>query len=424
VRSGRICVDEEAVEMHRPMEGVRVLEVAQFTFVPAAGAVLADWGADVIKVEHAERGDAQRGLVRLLGLDVASKGSSFFPIMEGPNRGKRSVGLALEKPAARKVLEQLVRQSDVFLTNFLPGPRSRLRIDVEDIRAINPDIIYVRGSGFGSRGPEADKGGYDSTAFWARGGSAHAVTPPDSETMVRMPTGAYGDSMGGMTIAGGIAAALYSRKMTGEPSVVDVSLLGVGAWATQFSVNLALMAGGPLPLAEQPKHGSATNPLVGAYRTADGRWLELTMLQPGPYWPEFCTVVGREDLITDERFDSVENIMANAGEAADIVADILEQRTYDEWVERFEGMRGQWAAVQNSWEVGQDPSLRANGYIAAITDADGQPRELVTNPVQFDETPATLHRAPQFAEHTDEVLRELGWSEEDLLALKIDGAAS
>ncbi|SEG88540.1 Crotonobetainyl-CoA:carnitine CoA-transferase CaiB [Thermomonospora echinospora] len=408
--------------MHRPMEGVRVLEVAQFTFVPAAGAVLADWGADVIKIEHAERGDAQRGLVRLLGLDVRSRNTSFFPIMEGPNRGKRSVGLALENPSARRVLEELVRTSDVFLTNFLPGARAKLRIDVEDIRAINPDIIYVRGTGFGSRGEEADKGGYDSTAFWARGGSAAGVTPPDSDTMMRMPAGAYGDSIGGMTIAGGIAAALYSRQATGEPSVVDVSLIGVGAWATQFSVNLALMAGGPLPEIKQPRHGSPTNPLIGAYRTADGRWLEMAMLQPGLYWPEFCTVVGREDLISDERFAGVEKIMQNAPAAAGLVAEIIEQRTYAEWVELFEGMQGQWAAVQNSWEVGQDPALRANGLIAPVIDADGKRRELVANPVQFDETPPELRRAPQFAEHTDEVLRQLGLSDEELIALKLDGA--
>ncbi|WP_445277775.1 CoA transferase, partial [Streptomyces sp. DSM 41033] len=175
--------------MSRPMEGIRILEVAQFTFVPAAGAVLADWGADVIKVEHAERGDAQRGLVRLLGLDVTSQGSSFFPIMEGPNRGKRSVGLALDNPACRPVFESLVRSSDVFVTNFLPDARRRLEIELEDVRAINRDIIYVRGSGFGQRGPEADKGGYDSTAFWARGGSASGVTAPTAEQMARMPAG-------------------------------------------------------------------------------------------------------------------------------------------------------------------------------------------------------------------------------------------
>jgi crotonobetainyl-CoA:carnitine CoA-transferase CaiB-like acyl-CoA transferase len=406
------------------MEGVRVLEVAQFTFVPAAGAVLADWGADVIKVEHAERGDAQRGLIRLLGLDVKSNGASFFPIIEGPNRGKKSIGLALDNPAARPVLEALVREADVFVTNYLPGPRARLKIDVEDIRAINPDIIYVRGSGFGQRGPEADKGGYDSTAFWARGGSAAGVTPPGSDRMLDMPSGAYGDSMGGMTIAGGIAAALYSRKATGQPSVVDVSLLGVGAWTTQFSVNLALLAGQSLPPAEKPRHGSATNPLIGPYRTSDDRWLMLAMLQPGKYWPEFTEVVGRPELAADERFNSTEKIMANAAEAAEIVAGILGSRPYAEWVATFEGMEGQWSKVQDAWEVGNDPSLRANGHIATVLDVDGKERELVTSPVQFDEEAQQLTRAPQFAEHTDEILRTLGWSEEDIIQLKIDGAVT
>ncbi|KAA9163701.1 CoA transferase [Amycolatopsis acidicola] len=406
------------------MQGVRILEVAQFTFVPAAGAVLADWGADVIKIEHAERGDAQRGLTRVLGLPTASPDSSFFPIMEGPNRGKRSVGLALEKPSAREVFEKLVASSDVFLTNFLPEARAKLKIDLEDIRALNPDIIYVRGSGFGARGPEDNKGGYDSTAFWARGGSAAGVTPPGSERMMRMPSGAYGDSMGGMTIAGGIAAALYARQTTGEPSVVDVSLLGVGAWATQYTVNQALMLGGPLPPRETPQHGSATNPLVGAYKTADDRWLEFAMLQPGRYWPEFCRLAGREDLATDERFADVEKIMANAGAAAELVAGIIGERTYAEWQEILSQGEGQWSAVQNAWEVGQDPSLRANGMIARVVDADGEERELVTNPVQFGETPATLTRAPQFAEHTDEILRECGLSDEELLRLKIDGAVT
>lgn len=238
------------------------------------------------------------------------------------------------------MLEDLVRSSDVFLTNFLPGARAKLKIDVEDIRAINPDIIYVRGSGFGARGPERDKGGYDSTAFWARGGSAAGVTPPGADRMTRMPAGAYGDSMGGMTIAGGIAAALFQRQRTGEPSVIDVSLLGVGAWATQYLVNRALMVGGPLPVQEQPKHGSAANPLIGAYRTADDRWLEFSMLQPGRYWPEFCRVVGREDLASDERFDSTEKIMANAAVAADIVAEIIRQRPIAEWTEILARGRG------------------------------------------------------------------------------------
>src|SRR3982074_1729561 len=149
----------------QPMSGVRVLEVAQFTFTPSAGAVLADWGAEVIKVEHALTGDAQRGMGGLSGW----KDGNFHPVIEHPNRGKRSIGLALEHPGALEVLYDLARQSDVFLTNFLPDARSRLRIDLDDIRAVNPDIIYVRGSAFGVRGPEATHGGYDATAYWARG---------------------------------------------------------------------------------------------------------------------------------------------------------------------------------------------------------------------------------------------------------------
>ncbi|MFC1437244.1 CoA transferase [Streptacidiphilus sp. N1-10] len=410
--------------MHQPMQGIRVLEVAQFTFVPAAAAVLADWGAEVVKVEHAERGDGQRGLVNVLGVDAIVDGSSFSPIFEGPNRGKRSIGLALEKPEARAILDRLIEQSDVFLTNFLPDARAKLHIDLEDVRRVNPDIIYVRGSGFGARGAEATKGGYDMTAFWARSGSGAGATPQEAARLAPMPAGGYGDNLGGMTIAGGIAAALYARATTGETSVVDVSLLGVGAWATQFTVNLALMAGGPPPRPPVPRHGSARNPLVGSYRTSDGRWLLFSMLQPGRYWGEFCTVVDRPDLITDPRFDTVEKLMADAPQAAEIIAEIISGRTFDEWVSLFDGIEGQWAIVQDAWGVANDTSLRENGMIATVRDSDGVDRELVANPVQFDETPARLRRGPQFAEHTDEILRDLGLTDEQLIELKIAGAVT
>jgi crotonobetainyl-CoA:carnitine CoA-transferase CaiB-like acyl-CoA transferase len=405
----------------RPMDGVRVLEVAQFTFVPAAGAVLADWGADVIKVEHAETGDAQRGLSALMGMPVGS--GSFAPLMEHPNRGKRSIGLALEQPDALEVLHELIRTSDVFLTNFLPRARRRLGIELEDVRKINPDIIYVRGSGFGATGPDSEKGGYDSTAFWARGGSALGTTPMDYDGLCVMPAGAYGDSLGGMTIAGGIAAALFARGQTGETSVIDVSLLGVGAWANALSVNFALLQGGPPPQ-RAPGNSARTNPLVGNYRTADGRWLVLAMLQPGRYWPEFCRHIDREDLITDDRFAAAEALMANAAQAAEIVQEVLATRTLAEWTARFAGMEGQWAVAQNPWEVGQDAALRANGLIADVIDTEGTRRELVANPVQFDQKPVQISRAPQFAEHTDEILRTLGKSDDELIGLKISGAVT
>ena len=406
----------------QPMSGVRVLEVAQFTFTPSAGAVLADWGADVIKVEHAVSGDAQRGLQ--IGTGGVARGS-FQPLMEHPNRGKRSIGLALEHPAAREVLFDLARRSDVFLTNFLPGARTRLGIDVDDLRSANPQIIYVRGSAHGPRGPDAAKGGYDGSTFWSRAGSAMGCTPPDSPQAVRMPAGAYGDSMGGMTIAGGIAAALFARDRTGVPLVVDVSLLSVGIWATALSVNNALLTGSvpEVPPLSGPS-ASAFNPTIGNFRTSDDRWINLTMLQPGRYWPDLCRHLGLEDLITDERFGSAEKLMARAAEAGELVAKAIAAKPYGYWLERLRTLEGQWAPNNNALEVARDPQVRANGYVVPVIDAEHNQRELVSSPVQFDEMPPTVTRAPQFAEHTDDLLREAGRTEDEIIQLKIDGAVT
>jgi crotonobetainyl-CoA:carnitine CoA-transferase CaiB-like acyl-CoA transferase len=183
-----------------------------------------------------------------------------------------------------------------------------------------------------------------------------------------------------------------------------------------------MQAGGVPPRPPVPRHGSARNPLVGPYRTADDRWILFSMLQPGRYWPEFCKVSGHPELITDERFNTVEKLMANAPAAGELVAGIMAEKTFDEWLEILATIEGQWATVQDSWGVANDVSLRANGMIASFDDADGIRRELIANPVQFDETPATLRRGPLFAEHTDEVLRELGLSDERLVELKIAGA--
>ncbi len=408
--------------MVRPMEGIRVLEVAQFTFVPVAGAVLAEWGADVIKVEHAEKGDAQRGLLTVLGLAGASEGSSFVPIMEGPNRGKRSIGLALEKPEGRATLLEMAKECDVFLTNFTPSAREKLGITLEDVRAVNPNIIYTVGSAFGPLGPDARKGGYDGSAFWARGGSAEGATPSDSPFLVGQPGGAYGDNMGGLTIAGAIVTALFHRERTGEATTVDVSLLGMGAWATQFNINLAMMVGGHLPKGPMRREGG--NPLTNTYKTSDGRWITLMMLQPGAYWAETCKTVGLPELIDDERFSSTEQIMANAEEAKRLLQEQFETKTFEEWNAILQELDGQWAPVQDGWDMASDPDLIANGHIQKVVDADGAERRLVTTPILFDRTPLPTTRAPLFAEHTDEILAEFGLSEEQILDLKIAGAVT
>jgi crotonobetainyl-CoA:carnitine CoA-transferase CaiB-like acyl-CoA transferase len=367
-------------------------------------------------------GDTQRGL--RLGTGGVAEGS-FQPLMEHPNRGKRSIGLALDHPDGHAVLMDLCRDADVFLINFLPDARQRLRLEVEDVRRANPDIIYVRGSGHGQRGPDAPKGGYDGSTFWCRMGSAWATTPSDSPRIINQPGGAYGDSMGGMTIAGGIAAALFARERTGEASVVDVSLMSVGAWAFALSLGNALLSGeeqAPGPL-DSPMN-IPVNPTIGTFRTSDGRWINFTMLQPGRYFADVCRHLGLDHLIDDERFDTAEKLMANAREAGRHVAEAIGAKPFSYWVQHLRTMEGQWAPVQGPLEIVADPQMEANGYILPVTDLEGNERRLVASPVQFDERPPELTRAPQFAEHTDDILRDLGRSEDEIIQLKIAGAVT
>lgn len=404
--------------MHQVMRGVRVLEVAQFWFVPSAGAVLADWGADVLKIEHPERGDGQRGLASA-GVNTEINGVDF--LVQQPNRGKRSVAIDIGRPEGLALLYELAEQSDVFLTNFLPDARERLRIDVAHIRAVNPRIVYVRGHGQGARGPERNLGGYDASSFWARGGICDALTPAGAE----QPTGqraAFGDGIGGMTIAGGVAAALFHRERTGEAVTVDVSLLSTAMWVLSPDIVASSLL--PAGMTSLPSASRKTNfnPLVNSYRTQDGRWLMLVHLQADRYWGDFCARIGRPDLERDPRYCDLKTRFANREACIAELDAVFAARTLTEWREAFEGMEGPWAPVQRARELLTDRQTLANGY---ANEVDGGKRgrfPLVANPVQFDETPVVLTRGPEWGEHTDDVLRErLGLDDERLVALKASG---
>src|SRR3984893_4204384 len=311
----------------KPLAGIRILEVAAWTFVPAAGAVLAEWGADVIKVEPREGGDPQRGLVTM-GL-IPGGPTAVNYMIEMPNRGKKSIGIDLTTPGGQEVVYELAKTSDVFLTSYLPARRRHFAIEVEQIRAANPDIIYVRGSGYGPQGPDADRPGYDGVSFWSRGGIADALTRELPEPVMQTP--AFGDLMGGLTIAGGIAAALYKRKSTGETSIVDVSLLGLAAWAMTPQVTAAMLYGGdPMP---NFTHRDMPNPLVGTYKTKDGRYITLMMLQGEKFLLEFLTVIGRSDLLKDKRFADAHSRYENRGEFIDLLDAEFSAHTVNEWRE-------------------------------------------------------------------------------------------
>ncbi len=396
------------------LQGVRVLEVAEHTFVPAASALLADWGAEVIKIEHVERGDAMRGLASS-GLAIVP--SDVHALLEHSNRGKQSLGLDLTSPDGLAILYKLASTADVFLTNKLPSVRTKLKIDVEEIRAHNPGIIYVRGTGQGERGPDADKGSYDSLAFWARAGVAMGAMRPEYDLVPVPPAPGFGDSIGAMTIAGGIMGALFHRERSGEPSVVDVSLLGVGLWAMGQAVALSLVLG--TPWRPPPADRISSNPLSRNYETKDGRVLAFTCLQPGKYWPPLCEAIGRPELQVDPRFADYESLMANSGAAVDVLAEVFVSATLEEWRERLTAFIGQWAVVQDTLEAVADPQTLANGYVQECATASGTRFHLVAAPVQFDEQPSVPERAPEFNEHGDGILADIGLDPEAIIDLKI-----
>jgi crotonobetainyl-CoA:carnitine CoA-transferase CaiB-like acyl-CoA transferase len=390
--------------------GIRVLDVAQNTFAPAAAGVLADFGADVIKIEHPVRGDPQRGLVTA-AVQPSVGGVNLG--MAQVNRGKRSMGLDLTSPDGIDILYELVRRSDVFLTNFLGSTTTKLKIDEESIRDVNPAIIYTRATGQGPLGPEANRPAYDATTYWARGGIGHSFTRQSGDRPPR-PLPAFGDRTGAMNLAFGIAAALFRRERTGEGATVDVSLLSTAMYQNSSTAVYSLALGQDWT----ERSAQITNPLTEMYATKDGRWLALCVLHSDRDWPDFCERIGRPDLLKEPRFADAQGRTTHS---ADLVAELsatFASATLDEWRERLARLSGAWSPVQTVLDLAEDPQVIANQYLPEVEQGGGRMVQVVPPPVQFDGRPPVLKRAPEFAEHGEEILLDMGYSWDDIARLK------
>jgi crotonobetainyl-CoA:carnitine CoA-transferase CaiB-like acyl-CoA transferase len=390
--------------------GVRIVELAQFVFVPAAGAVFADLGAEVIKIE-AVTGDPYRTLRIADGRQTKSANLS----MEQNNRGKKSFAIDLKHPEGRELLLKLIDTADIFLTSLRPGALERLALGPEQLRARNPRLIYVRGNGFGFRGPDANRPGYDASAFWARGGFAHVLTPL-AQSPIR-PRPALGDHASAMNIAFGMAGALFNRERTGKGSLVEVSLLASAMWILSADVALS-QAVNENDAARFSREGRY--PLTRPYETGDERWIQLMFLDPERYWPELCRRVGRSNLLTDPRFVDGEHRAENGDALSAEFANAFRSKTMAEWRTAFAGWDAPWEMVQTISEVAADPQVVANGYLFKVQVEDGTDVTVVAGPVAFNGSavPAEPRRSPDLGQHSSELLRSLGVNTDQLQEFK------
>jgi crotonobetainyl-CoA:carnitine CoA-transferase CaiB-like acyl-CoA transferase len=401
--------------MPLPLEGIRVLDWTIWQQGPVASMMLADLGADVIKIEERTGGDPGRGVLRASGIDLSALPNFYF---EAHNRGKRSLTLDLKKPAAREIVYRLAEKADVFVQNFRPGAAERAGLGYAHLRERNPRLIYASGSGFGRRGPDAERPCMDYLGL-ARSGIMNAVgEPTDPPQAVQ---GAIADQIAGTMLAFGVMTALLARERFGVGQEVDVSLLGAMSWLQGLSVASRLMLGGEMP---RFSRRATFNPLWNHYRCRDDRWIAFAMAQADRWWASFCKVLEREDLATDERYATM---AARGGHAAECIAtldEIFATRPSEEWARRLDaGGDFIFTLVNRVSDLPDDPQMRANGLIAAVEHPSLGPLEMLNLPVGLSETPSRIRgTAPEFGQHTEQILvDDLGYSWEEVAKLREAG---
>ena len=403
---------EAATEATGPLAGVRVVELGVWIAGPAAGGILADWGADVIKIEP-PTGDPARTFRRMLGGDLPNN-----PVFELDNRSKRSVSLDLSIDDGRQVALDLIDRADVFLSNIRMSALERAGLGPAALRARNRRLIYAMVTGYGMEGPDADRPAYDIAAYWARSGLASALTPPGGP--LPFQRGGMGDHSVGMTAAGMVSAALYARERTGEGDLVSTSLLRQGAYTIGFDINISLMWGLPIRTGNRATMG---NPCINNYTAGDGKRFWIVGLEGDRHWPPLARVAGHPEWLDDHRYATAGGRFHNAAELIAELDGIFATRSLAEWAEVFAAEpEFFWSPVQSVEELVADPQFAASGGLVDVPDEHGS-MTMLSTPADFAGRPARPRfRAPRLGEHTAEVMADLGYPPERVEKLVGAGA--
>jgi crotonobetainyl-CoA:carnitine CoA-transferase CaiB-like acyl-CoA transferase len=391
------------------LDGIKVVELTVWALGPAAGAVLGDWGAEVIKIEDPVAGDPMRTLERAFGAPAPQK----YTVFDVDNRNKRSIAVDLKHEKGREIVYSLVREADVLITNYRANALTRLKMDYKSLSSINPRLIYALGGGYGEKGAEKDKAGFDSGAYWARSGLMVQLGAEGAPPIIQYA--GLGDQPTGLALAGGIALALYARERTGKGQKVNVSLLRTAAWNVSLATAAAMEYGG-LP---RMNREVAANPLASCYQARDGKWIQLLMLQADRFWEEFCNSVGLNGIVNDPKFNNMDSRFTNREEFIAILDRKFAEKNRDEWIEIFRKTDIMWDPGNTFRDLTEDPQALAAGCYVTMEHPSKGSVKMTTSPVTLNDAEISVRRhAPEHGEQTEEILLEMGYTWDDIAALK------
>ncbi|MFC1920917.1 CaiB/BaiF CoA transferase family protein [Chloroflexota bacterium] len=399
------------------LEGLKVVAMEHMEAVPVATLWMADWGADVLKIEPLT-GDMFRGLQAAHGTttDIKREGGNVRWTFQLINRNKKSMTLNLKTERGLEILHKLVETADVFMSNFTPDALKNLKADYASLSKVNPKIVYATISGYGSVGPDKDLRGFDHAAGWAHSGMQYMMSEPGIAPP-RLPGGTIDRGVAAPHALAGVLAALLHREKTGEGQEIEVSLFRSGVWSIALPIQSAI-AGTPMPITDR---GKAANPLFTVYRTKDDRWIQMSMIQPDPFWPAFCQVIEKPELEKDPRFIDINKRTENNEELIKIIDEVMATKTMAEWDKRCREYDLIYSRVQTHMEVLNDPQALANDFFVDLPHPQGT-FKVVATPVKFHQNPAEVKTpAPELGQHTEMTLLELGYTWEDIAGLKEQG---